>query len=149
MDISIEDVKKLRDATGVSITKCKEALEEAGGDLEKASEILGEASKKAALKKADRDLGSGIVVSYIHNDTQSGAILQLLCETDFVAKNDEFQKLGQDIAMHITAMKSEQENLLEESFIKNPDKTIQDMLNEAVQKIGERIEIGEFKMLAV
>jgi elongation factor Ts len=103
MSISIEQVKELRDRTGVSIMQCKKALEEAGGDMEKAIVLLRKHSKAAAAKKAGRDLGAGVVASYIHNSKDVGAMVILSSETDFVAKNDEFVKLAYEIAMHIVA----------------------------------------------
>ena len=149
MGISIEQVKQLREETGVSIGKCKEALEEAGGDMEKARELLKEFSAKAAAKKADRDLNAGIVHAYVHPNNTLGVLLKLACETDFVAKNDDFHTLAKDIAMHIAAMNPESvEELLEQAFIKNPEQTIKKLIEEYVLKIGERIEVADFTRYA-
>ncbi len=99
-----EEIKALRDITGVSIMQCKKALEEAGGDMEKAKVILRKASAVSALKKADRELGAGVAAAYVHaGGTVVGAVV-LACETDFVSKNEEFTKLAYDIAMHVAAM---------------------------------------------
>lgn len=99
-----EEIKALRDITGVSIMQCKKALEEAGGDMEKAKVILRKASAVSALKKADRELGAGVAAAYVHaGGTVVGAVV-LACETDFVSKNEEFNKLAYDIAMHVAAM---------------------------------------------
>src|SRR6185369_11417028 len=104
MEITTELIKQLRDATGgVSVMQCKKALEESGGDIEKATLLLQKKSAAAAVKKADRTLGSGVVESYIHNTHTVGAMVELLCETDFVAKNEDFKKIARDIAMHISA----------------------------------------------
>lgn len=103
MTISTEDVKKLREETGVSVMQCKSALEEADGDMEKARIILAKKSKAAAAKKSDRELGAGVVASYIHGEGSVGSLVELLCETDFVARNEDFKKLAYDIAMHIAA----------------------------------------------
>ncbi len=150
MNISTEDIKKLRDETGISIGKCKEALAEANGDMEKALEVLKSFSQKAAEKKADRELGAGIIVSYIHNNGQVGTLLELDCETDFVAKNKDFQNLANDLAMHITAMHPESEaDLLGQPFIKNPESTIEETIQQSIQKMGERIEIGEYTRINV
>ena len=150
MDIKAEDVKTLRDETGVSIGKCKEALEEAAGDMDKARDILKSYSAKAAAKKADRELGAGLIVSYIHSNGQVGTLLEMNCETDFVTKNEDFVALANDIAMHITAMGSENmESLMEEPFVKNPELSIAKLMEEAVQKIGERIEIANFIRMTV
>jgi elongation factor Ts len=149
MEISIELVKQLRDETGVSIAKCKEALETANGDIEQARIVLREFSAGQAAKKADRTLGAGIVSSYIHGTKTIGTLIELLCETDFVAKNEDFVELGKSIAMHVTAMGSTPETLMEESFIMNPDVTINGLLEESMQKLGERIEIGRMHRIQV
>jgi len=119
MEITTEIIKKLRDETGVSVMQCKKALEEAGGDLEKAKIILRKISKQSADKKSARTLGSGVVVSYIHGNDSVGTMLELLCETDFVAKNEEFKAVARDIAMHITALAPE---YLKMEDIKEEDK---------------------------
>lgn len=150
MNITTDQIKELRDATGVSVMQCKKALEEAGGDMEKAKEILRKVSKSAALKKADRELKSGTIVSYIHGEGAVGVMIELLCETDFVARNDGFRQLARDIAMHIAAMNPETtEELLEQEFIKSPDKTIKNLIDEAVQKFGEKTEVGRFARYSV
>lgn len=103
MEITTDIVKQLRDKTGVSIMQCKKALEETNGDIDKAIMVLQKKSAEIAVKKGDRELGSGVVESYIHNTHRVGAMVELLCETDFVSNNDEFKKLARDIAMHISA----------------------------------------------
>lgn len=102
MELTTDIIKKLRDATGVSVMQCKKALEEAGGDLEKAEVILRKRSSEAAEKKADRTLGAGAVGTYVHEGS-IGAMVLLSCETDFVARNPEFGTLARDIAMQIAA----------------------------------------------
>jgi elongation factor Ts len=149
MEISIDLVKQLRDETSVSIAKCKEALEQSGGDMDKAREILREFSAGQMAKKADRELGAGVVVSYIHNTKTIGTLLELLCETDFVAKNEDFIQLAQHIAMHVTAMGSTSETIMEEQFILNPDLTIHQAIEGGIQKLGERIEIGRMHRIQV
>ncbi|MES2202729.1 MAG: translation elongation factor Ts [Patescibacteria group bacterium] len=150
MAISAEAVKELRDKTGVSMMECKKALEEAGGDMEKALGILRERAVVQAGKKSDRVLGAGTVQSYIHNTGQVGAMVLLSCETDFVSKNDEFMALARDIAMHVSAMRpANTEELLAQQYIKDPSKTIGDLLNGAVQKFGERTTVSDFACFAV
>lgn len=105
--ITTEQIKELRDETGVSVMQCKKALEEAGGDIEKAKIILRKISKQSADKKAARSLGAGAVASYVHGNGSVGALVELLCETDFVARNEDFKALARDIAMHITAQAPE------------------------------------------
>lgn len=103
MEITTELVKELRDKTGVSVMQCKKALEETGGDMEKATMLLLKKSADIASKKSDRTLGAGVVSTYVHSTGNVGVMLELLCETDFVAKNEEFKALARDIAMHATA----------------------------------------------
>lgn len=100
-------IKELRDATGVSVMQCKKALEEAGGDKEKALVILKKKGAEAAAKKGDRTLGAGMIQAYIHSTGSVGVMVELGCETDFVAKNPDFKQLAYDIAMHIAASKPE------------------------------------------
>lgn len=102
-EITTEQVKALRDATGISVMQCKKALEEAGGDMEKALIILRKKGGDIAAKKSDRTLGAGVIAAYIHNTGTVGAMVELSCETDFVAKNEEFKTLARDIAMHVVA----------------------------------------------
>lgn len=145
MDINPEQIKQLREETGVSLMKCKSALVEAQGDVDKARALLQEQGAKAAAKKADRDLNSGVIQSYIHPNNSVGVLLKLACETDYVARNDDFISLANDINLHIAAMAPENiEALREQPFVKNPEITIATLIEEKVLKIGERIEIAEF-----
>lgn len=104
MEITPVQLKELRDKTGISVMQCKRALEEAGGDMEKAVIILKKKRSEAADKKSDRELGAGAVGSYVHNTNEVAAIVLLGCETDFVSKNEEFVTLAKDIAMHVAAI---------------------------------------------
>ena len=150
MKIGVEDIKALRDRTGISIAECKKALEQAEGNMEKAIEILRARSVEISAKKQDRALDAGTVASYIHSNAQVGALLLLSCETDFVSKNEEFMALGKDIAMHATAMRPvDIAALLEQPFIKDAEKTIRNLLSEATQKFGERIEVTELGVFSV
>src|SRR3989338_676840 len=133
--ITIEEVKALREETGLSIMQCRKALEEAGGDKVKAISLLKEKGAEIASKKGDRTLGAGTVAAYIHAGDTVGVILELLSETDFVAKNPEFKAVAKDIAMHVAAMNPEDTKaLLEQPFIKDSSKTINDILNNTIQK---------------
>ncbi len=105
--VTTDVIKKLRDETGVSVMQCKRALEEAGGDLAKAIVILKKKGADAAAKKADRTLNAGAIAAYVHATGTAGAMVEIACETDFVAKNPEFKQLAYDIAMHVTASKPE------------------------------------------
>lgn len=186
----MEQVKALRERTGAGIVEVKKALDEAAGDENKAIEILRKSGQAKAVKKGDRETKEGVIVSYIHSNKRVGALVKLVCETDFVSRTDEFQDLARDIAMHITAanpkyLKPEEvtdedlvkekeiwaeqlknegkpaemlekiiegkeakfrsENaLLTQSFIKNPDITIGDLITESIHKIGENIQVSAF-----
>lgn len=151
--VTIEQVKGLREKTGISVMQCKKALEEAGGDEEKALVLLREKGVEISAKKQGRTLGSGVVEAYIHAGGKIGVLVELLCETDFVARNEDFKMLAADIAMHIAAMNSgEGENnqaLLEELFIKDMSRTVKDIIEQATQKFGENIKINRFTRYAV
>jgi elongation factor Ts len=143
--ITTDQIKELREETGLSIMQCRQALEEAQGDKAKALDLLKAKGAEIAGKKGDRTLGAGIVASYIHSGDTVGAMVELLCETDFVAKNPEFKAAGKDIAMHVAAMNPvDIGELLGQPFIKGSGNTIGDMINNLVQKFGERTEIGKF-----
>lgn len=104
MEITSTQIKELRDQTGISVMQCKKALEEAGGDMEKALIILKKKRSEAAEKKSDRVLGAGTVGVYVHNTNEVAAMVLLSCETDFVSKNEEFVALAREIAMHVAAL---------------------------------------------
>ena len=143
--VSTEEIKALREETGLSVMQCQKALEEAGGDRAKAIELLKAKGADIAAKKGDRTLGAGAVVSYIHAGDTVGVMLELLCETDFVSKNPEFKAIGRDIAMHIAAMNpADNAELLEQPFVKDSSQKISDVLNGIVHKFGERTEVGKF-----
>ena len=143
--ITAQQIKELRDKTGVSVSACKRALEEAGGDMEKALAVLQRESAKSAEKKADRALGSGVIEAYVHNNKKVGVILELKSESDFVSGNEEFRTLAKDAAMHIAASSpSDLDELMGQPYIKNPAVTVKELLNQAIQKFGEKIEISRF-----
>jgi elongation factor Ts len=149
MNISIDLVKQLRDETGISIAKCKEALEQASGDIDAAKEILKEFSAGQSAKKADRELAAGTIASYIHTNKTIGTMIKLECETDFVAINPEFIQLASQIAMHATAMGSTLETINEEIFIHDGERTIHSVIESAMQKLGERIEITDLVRMSI
>jgi elongation factor Ts len=143
--VKAEQIKKLREESGVSVMICKKALEEAEGDMGKALEIMRREGVQVAKKKADRALKAGIIDSYIHNNKQIGVLLEARSETDFVARNEEFQLFVHNLAMHIAASDPiDIEALLQQPYIKNPQLTIGDYLNEMIQKFGENLEISRF-----
>ncbi len=147
-------IKKLREETGLSFAQIKKALDEANGDEQKAKEILASLAGASAEKKADRELGAGVISSYIHSSGTMGVLVQLGCETDFVAKNEEFKSLAYDIAMHIAAMgptsinnedgAGEETALLKQSFVKDGSITVEERLAQAIQKFGENTKVVRF-----
>jgi elongation factor Ts len=148
--ITPEQVKELREKTGVSVMECKKALEQSGGDMAAALKVLSERAAATAGKKADRELGAGTIAAYIHANKQVGAMVSLACETDFVSKNEEFAALAYDIAMHVSAMRpASKEELLAQPYIKDGEKTIADLISQATQKFGERTEVADFSCFAV
>lgn len=187
---NMEQVKALRERTGAGIVEVKKALEAAGGDEEQAIRILRESGAVKAVKKTDREAKEGVVAIYLHSNGRIGAMVKLYCETDFVARNEEFRMLGRDIAMQVAAMNPEalrpediatetvdrersvwveqlrQEGkpesmmdtilagkekklreegaLLSQSFVKDPSRTVQDIVTEGIQKLGENVQVGTF-----
>lgn len=140
----VEDIQKLREKTGLGVMECKSALEDARGDFQKAKKILKERGFEKAARKAERQTENGIIESYSHNG-KIGVLLELLCETDFVAKNQEFKDLAHDLVLQIASMApSDEKELLEQPFIKDENKTISDLISEKIAKTGENIKIKKF-----
>lgn len=145
MAVDITLLKKLREETGISVSECRQALEEANGDYAKALKLLNERAADKAAKKADRETGEGLIESYIHGNGKVGVLVQILCETDFVARTDEFKHLAHEVAMQIAAMQPKDvDELLTQEYIKDPSKKIEQMVKEAIQKTGENIKIKQF-----
>lgn len=143
-------IKTLREETGLSLAQIKKALDASNGDAEKAREILKEYSVVAAEKRSDRELAAGAVSSYVHSTGMMGAMTVLSCETDFVAKNDEFKALGYDLAMHVAAMGNDNlEEVLKEAFIKDGSLTVEERLSGAVQKFGENVKLTKIVRFAI
>ncbi|HMO78931.1 MAG TPA: elongation factor Ts [Candidatus Paceibacterota bacterium] len=164
--ITTDQIKALREETQVSVMQCKKALEEAGGDMEKAKQILQEKSASAAAKKSDRSLGAGTVATYVHAGGNIASMVELLSETDFVSKNEDFKSLAREIAVQVVAtnpkfVKPEdvaglevspddvEQILLNQIYFKNPEITIKGLIDQASQKFGEKIEIGRISRFAV
>jgi elongation factor Ts len=158
---SAEDVKKLRDLTGAGVMDCKRALEEAGGDTDKAVAILREKGIARAEKRSDRETSQGLVESYIHAGGRIGVLVEVNCETDFVARTDDFKQLAHDIAMQIAGIDTtlvvneqdlpadaegsiEETVLMKQPFIKDGSRTIESLVKDAVAKTGENIQIRRF-----
>ncbi|PIY80217.1 MAG: translation elongation factor Ts [Candidatus Pacebacteria bacterium CG_4_10_14_0_8_um_filter_42_14] len=139
------DVKKLREETGAGVMDCKKALEESKGDYKKAIEIVQARGMERAEKKQDRETKEGYVANYVHTNGKIAALVELLCETDFVARNEEFRALGQSIAMQVASMQPETvEELLEQEFIRDGKFTIDQLMKALSGKIGEKIAVARF-----
>lgn len=145
MTNDIELIKELRDTTGLSFKEIREALEEARGDKARAIEVLKAHGAALARKKASRETQEGVIDAYIHATKKVGALVELLCETDFVARNPLFTELSHELVMHIAAMDPRDvEELLKQSYIKDEDISIQDLITQYVAKLGENIKVGKF-----
>ena len=188
--ISAQEVKKLRDRTGASMAECKKSLEESSGDIEQAIKIMQKSGSKIADKKCGREMAEGYIGSYIHSNGKVGVLVEVSCETDFVAKNKDFQELTHDLAMHIAALNPEyvscdeidfetinnkktelseevkKENkpleivekivegkvkkhfdeicLMSQTFVKNSEMTIGELMTEKIAKLGENIKVKKF-----
>lgn len=142
-DISL--LKKLRNETSASIADCRVALEETDNNFEKAKEWLKKRGLEKAEKKADRETSQGLVESYIHAGGKVGVLVVLLCETDFVAKTDEFKNLAREVGMQIAAMNPESTDaLLKQAYIRDASMTIEDLIKSVIGKLGENITLREF-----
>lgn len=143
-------VKALRDETGLSFDKIRKALDEAGGDREKALQILASQAGDMAAKKSDREAKEGAIGSYVHTTGKVGALVLVGCETDFVARNEEFKTLARDLAMHASAMRpTDATEMLEQQFIKNPELQVRDVINQAIAKLGENIQLVQISVIAL
>ena len=161
MASTTELIKELRERTSAGVMDCKKALDESNGDVDKAEQILKEQGIASAAKKAGRDTDQGLIETYIHSGGRIGAMVEVNCETDFVARTKEFSNLAHDIAMQIAAMnpstleenntdiESDNSSLLQQPFIKDPSKNIQELINETVGKLGENIRVRRFKRFSL
>lgn len=145
MIISAQQIKELREKTGAGISDVKNALEENGGNIENAMVWLENKLGSLAGKRLGRETQTGIVDAYIHSNARVGSMVELFCETDFVARNPGFKELAHDLAMHIAAMNPKDiEEFLNQPFIKIETKTIGEFIAEAVGRFGENIKVGNF-----
>ena len=165
MAVTAAMVKELRDRVGAGVMDAKKALEAADGDQEKAEEILKQEGLADAAKRAGRETSEGLVQSYIHPGNRIGTLVEVNCETDFVARTDEFQELARDIAMQIAAMSpkyidresvpedetdvEDEEILLSQAFIKDPSITVDELIQQTNSKTGENIKIRRFQRFAL
>jgi len=145
----MEKIKQLREKTGAGVMDIKKALDEAKGDMQKAEEILKARGAMIAAKKADRETANGLIDSYVHLG-KIGVLVEVDCETDFVARNEDFKKFVHEIVLQVAQSESEKvEDLLKEIYFRDPDKTIDELLKEAIGKIGENIKIKKFVKLVL
>jgi len=140
----INDIQKLREETGAGVMECKKAIEEAGGDFEEAKKFIYERGLVKAGQKSERITGAGLLETYIHNH-RVGVLLELRCETDFVAKNELFKELAHNLAMQIAAMNPENiEELLKQPSIRDESQTIEELIKQYIAKTGENIRVERF-----
>jgi len=146
--VDINLLKKLREETQAGIADCRKALEETNGDYKKAQDWLRKHGLEKADKKGDRETSQGVIDAYIHQNGRVGAMVEILCETDFVARTEEFKKLAREVGMQIAAMNPKDvESLLKQEYIRESSKTIQELVKEAIAKLGENIVIKRFSRL--
>jgi len=161
MKVPLESIKELRDRTSAGMLDCKEALVETHGDIEKAIEVLRERGLSVARKKMERLTTEGIVEAYVHHTAKIGALIELNCESDFVARTEEFRQLAYDIAMQVAAtsprfitteeipekekdVNPQTDCLVNQPFIKQPEKSVQEIITETIAKVGENIKVSRF-----
>jgi elongation factor Ts len=165
LDVTVEEIKSLRERTGAGIMDCKRALEGSKGNIAKAEEILKEIGLAAAAKKSDRTTSEGLIQSYIHSGNRIGALVEVACETDFVARTTEMKELAHNLAMQVAAMSPvyissadrepqeerppEEVCLLQQTFIKDQSRKVEDIVQEVKAKVGENIRINRFSRFAL
>lgn len=146
MQIDIEALKKLRITSGASIADCRMVLEESKGDYQKALKLINIKGLEKAAKKSERETKQGLIDSYIHQNGRVGVLLEILCETDFVARTEDFKKLAHEVSMQVAAMNPKDvEGLLKQEYIRDPSKTIETFIKETIVKLGENIKITRFQ----
>lgn len=150
IDISAKQVKKLREETGAGVMDVRRALIEVNGDEEKAKVVLKEKSVQQSAKKSERVTEQGLVESYIHGGGKVGSLVYLACETDFVAKTDEFKNLAKELAMQVAAMNPESiDELIKQEYIRDSGKTVKILVDEVISKTGENIQIKKFERFSL
>lgn len=142
---NIEQIKQLREETQVSLAECKKALDETGGDLDKARDLLRQWGKEVAQKKQDRETHEGVIEAYTHSNGKIGVLVELRCETDFVAREQGFRTLAHEIALQVAGTNPQSvEELLEQPSIRDSSQNIKDLISSAIGKLGEKIEVARF-----
>jgi elongation factor Ts len=165
LEVTVETIKALRERTGAGIMDCKRALQRVDGDPDRAEQILRDQGIAAAAKKASRATNQGLVEPYAHSGGRIGALVEVNCETDFVARTPEFKQLAHDLAMQVAAMSPtyvdvddvpegeqvvhQESCLMQQPFIRDPAKSVQDLVNETIGRLGENIRISKFARLSL
>ena len=143
--VNLQNLKKLREETAASIADCRKALEESGGDYKKAQDLLRKHGIEKASKKEGRQTSQGIIDSYIHQNGRIGVLTELLCETDFVARTEDFKNLAHEISMQVASMNPKDvETLLSQDYIRDPSMKIKDLVKSTIGKLGENIVVKRF-----
>lgn len=148
--ISTDLIKELREKTSAGVMDCKKALEDAKGDIEKAAEILRKRGIEKADKKSERETLQGLVEGYIHSNGKIGALVEVACETDFVARTEDFKALCHEIAMQVASMDPKDvPDLLKQEYIRDNTKTISDLIKETIAKLGENIVVRKIARMSL
>jgi len=149
-EVTIYQIKKLREQTDMPVMDCRQALEEAGGDEKKALDFLKAKGLARAEKKANRQVKAGLISAYTHTNGQIGVLVELACETDFVSRNEEFQLLAHELCLQVASMNPKNvEELLKQPWIRDDKKTIDDLVKETIGKLGENIVIRRIVRFAL
>lgn len=147
---TMEEIKKLREMTSAGVMDCRQALLENGGDMKKAEEWLRKKGVQKAEKKADRAVKAGTVFSYVHHTGRIGCMVALACETDFVAKTEEFQKLGRELSIQAAGTQPEDvKEFLNQDYLREPGKKLEVLIKETIGKVGENIQVLDVKIVKV
>lgn len=150
MKVTLENIKRIREETGVGVMDARRALTESGGDIKKAKDWLAQHAVVKAASKADRATGDGAVFSYVHQTGKVASLVKLGCETDFVARTNDFKTLGKEISMQVASMNPQNvDELLSQEWIRDPKKTIKQLIEENIAKMGENIKILEIGRIEV
>jgi len=149
-EIPAKLVKKLRDETGAPIMEIRKALLYAGGDEKRAKEIITERGLERAEKRSGRSTDQGLIATYVHADGKIGSMVQLGCETDFVARTDEFKRLAKEVAMQVAAMNPQDvQEMLSQEYIRDPEKKVKDLVAEVAAKTGENVQVHRISRFAL
>lgn len=149
-DYSVSDLKAIREATGAGVAEIRQALIDSDGNIEKAKEILKEKGLSKADKKSERSTDQGVVETYKHLGGKVSVIVEVLCETDFVARTEDFQELAKEVAMQVAAMNpKDKKDLMSQAYIRDASMTIEQLVKGKIAKLGENIQIGKFARIAL